>query len=726
MAKTKPGVEPKGARVLTKGMNLLPAAAASLLVARPLVTSDGAAGEGDGAVFVMLWIVLAAGWLLGQLRQGKLSFRFGWTDTALMLLIVWYAVSALVAVAEGSPRAAISPTWEWVGLGLSFVLVRQCFAAAWQARALVAAMIGLSVALAAVGLHQYYVTAPETRARYEEIKDDPQAMLSEVGEWFPPGSPERKRFENRLASTEPSATFALANSLAGYLAPWLIMILAVAALPRPGATASNVRTWLLAALLATPVAGCLLLTKSRSALVAVAIGLGWLWAVSRLERGAMRARFLWGAVAGFVLLAAIAVQTGALDREVVSEAGKSLGYRLQYWRSTLSMIRDEPLMGVGPGQFQDRYPAYKLPEASEEIRDPHNFLLEVGSSAGLPSLLLLLAALVAFTWRIFVTRGRSKAAAESHGTLLILGGAAAGVFLAQAVGALVGFAMRGDVLLLTLVVLPLAMLLLRGWVRHGTLTASVCWIGVAVLLVNLLAAGGISEPGVAGSLWVLMALGLNLADAGRAPRSYSIHTAWLATAGAVLLAVLCYVTEYRPVLNSRGLVSRSYSPAMLRDPVGRAELLAEAQSRDPQSADIARLLAAQRFALWQDNDSPQSRALLEAATAEVLRLAPSSSTTWRQAADWNLQIFRQTGEAARLQAALDQYARAVELYPTSAAQRAAYAEALLAAEQPEAAATEAAEALRLDAITRQAGHLDRLLADEQRAALLRIEKVIAN
>ena len=132
-------------------------------------------------------------------------------------------------------------------------------------------------------------------------------------------------------------------------------------------------------------AGCLLLTKSRAGYLAVVAGAGLLWCVARLEKGGPRARFLWGGAAAVALLAILGASTGALDREVFSEAGKSLGYRMQYWQSTLSMIHDHPLLGVGPGQFQDHYTTYKLPEASEEVQDPHNFLLEVWATAGTPA-----------------------------------------------------------------------------------------------------------------------------------------------------------------------------------------------------------------------------------------------------------------------------------------------------------------------------------------------------
>ncbi len=114
--------------------------------------------------------------------------------------------------------------WEWVGLGLVFLLARQLIATDREARGLVAVMIALAVVLSAIGLFQIYVALPVERAAYAE---NPDQVLMDLGQWFPEGSPQRARFEDRLASTEPMGTFALANSLAGYSAPWMIMALGV-------------------------------------------------------------------------------------------------------------------------------------------------------------------------------------------------------------------------------------------------------------------------------------------------------------------------------------------------------------------------------------------------------------------------------------------------------------------------------------------------------------------
>ena len=53
-------------------------------------------------------------------------------------------------------------------------------------------------------------------------------------------------------------------------------------------------------------------------------------------------------------------------------------------RATAAMIADHTLLGCGPGNFQEHYARYKLPQASETVGDPHNFLLEIWATAGTP------------------------------------------------------------------------------------------------------------------------------------------------------------------------------------------------------------------------------------------------------------------------------------------------------------------------------------------------------
>jgi hypothetical protein len=710
----------------------------ALFVARPLFPSEGAAFQGDGLPVVMLWSVLAVLWLLGAVGRPQFRVRFGWTDAAVMLLIAWHTLAAVWAARHASPRPAVNMLWEWIALGLAFFLARQLVVGRREARAVVAVMIALAVALSGHGLYQYFYEMPTTRAMYQV---NPEGVLREAGLALTSDPVERHLFEDRLQSTEPFATFALANSLAGYLATWLVVLGGVAF---GGAVAAgfdrrlrggswSVGHWgrLLQTRLAVPalccglpIAACLLLTKSRSGYVATGLGLVLAWVLCREPKGRLGWRLAAAVAALGVALVAAAVATGGLDRQVLSEASKSLGYRVQYWQSTLRMIGDHPLIGCGPGNFQNAYTAYKLPEASEEVADPHNFLLEVWATAGTPAVLALLAVLGCFAWGSWDGRGRAaerphpSPLPEGEGILdlpvYVFGGAGCGFLLAVPLG-LISAAPPG--VTAVLLGLPLAagcVALLGGWIYHGRLPVLLPVVGVVVLLVNLLAAGGIGFPGVAGSLWLLMALGLNTFQADRPPRTLPRISALAMLVAALALAAACYASAYGPVLRCQGGTRSAY-----QDPANAEEHLLAAAKADPLAVEPWEQLVSAASSAWQEEKTPQALERFERYLArydEVLaELAPNSSRAWLAGGELHEKVYSATGRRSDIEAAIEAYSRAVELYPTSGLCRAELALAHHAAGNLEAFRREADRALRLD---EQTPHLDKKLPARLRERLL--------
>ncbi|HBO45434.1 MAG TPA: hypothetical protein DD670_16185, partial [Planctomycetaceae bacterium] len=191
-----------------------------LFVARPLFPSESVAQTGEGIVLVMLSLLLAAGWGVWMLQRRDAAIRFGAADAAVLILLTLYCVSGFVATGTGNAREALNVVWAWIGLGVGFFLLRQLVYAGKEARAIVAVMIGLAVALSGYGLYQSLYELPELRAEYARA---PEGMMRREGVWYEPGSVARVQFENRLNSREPFATFALANSRAGFLATWLVV-----------------------------------------------------------------------------------------------------------------------------------------------------------------------------------------------------------------------------------------------------------------------------------------------------------------------------------------------------------------------------------------------------------------------------------------------------------------------------------------------------------------------
>lgn len=662
------------------------AAAMALFVARPLVPSAGVSWVGDGQPFCMLWLLLATLTCMAAIKADGLPRRWNWLDALLLAFVTIFVATAWWGSTLGNPRMAINMLWEGMSMGVGFLLLRQLVRSPAESRMLVAVMIALALVVSIDGLYQVLVSMPADRA---EFARDPEGMLRQAGQWYPPGSPERTAFENRLASTEPLATFALTNSLAGFLLPWLTIATGVAL----GSSMRRQRIWM-AAVAVLP-AFCLLLTKSRSGYVALLVALVLL--VGSRFREVLRAKITWITAACILVVVGATFAGGLLDIQIATEARKSLGYRLQYWQSSLAMIRDQPLLGVGPGNFQDYYTAYKLPEASEEIRDPHNWILEIAATAGIPAALLLIAFLAAALVRLIASQPAEEPnRRDNHESLKsIAAGAAGGLLVAVIVGALVGLPFGIERAVVAALTGAVALWLLGDWVVAGMLPPRLLAIAVAAFLVHLLASGGILFPGVNGSMWLLLAVGLNLVEPQAAPSTRP--TAMFALAVCAGLTIAQYFTGYAPILRSQGAMNEAQVP-QLADQQKEAALRLAADA-DPRSATPWQELAALDLERWLKQPGPRLLDQFQQATERFVALRPHASSAYRQVGNWWSQVFARSAKPEHARLAVENLSRATTLYPASAILRAELATALTAAGDANQAAEEARAALRLDEAT---------------------------
>jgi hypothetical protein len=159
--------------------------------------------------------------------------------------------------------------WEWIGLGICFFLARQLLTTPREVRAIVAVMVALAVGIACYGVYQWRWEIPQTLAIY---KANPDRAMHDAGLSFPPDSPTRKLFEDRLKTQTPAATFALSNSLAAFLAAWVVILGGITGVELRDARHRR-RGWGMCFCIAL-LALCLLLTKGRSGCVAALDGRG--------------------------------------------------------------------------------------------------------------------------------------------------------------------------------------------------------------------------------------------------------------------------------------------------------------------------------------------------------------------------------------------------------------------------------------------------------------------
>ncbi len=735
-------------------------ATTTLIVIRPYWPSEDAI-TGSGLSWVLAMLAVAGIAIIAGLLGGLARWRWSWADAAFLALVLLVGLSTGQA---GDRRGAINLAWEWGGIAVAYLLVRNLPRTRGESAIIAGALVATAVAIASYGIYQGFVELPALK----------QAFLANAAKLMhdlniAPGSPSETLFRQRVVdSKEAFATFALANSLAGFLVGPLAFGLAVAAdnLRREGRS-SRVVALGLAAVPAAVMLVCLLMTKSRSAWAGLLVAL---LVIAWRSRGGLSGKKI--AVVALALAVGLGGLVGVLgalhqlDTNILTESTKSLRFRWEYWKGTWGVLTNAPnpftpkapaVMGVGeevptpwpeehafwrglgPGNFAGAYLRHKLPESSEEILDPHNMILEVWATAGLPAVVALLAALGLGLWQTFrpgpgqtdeefaeppAVKWSPDAPPGSANWLIPW--AAGGWVAVVLIGKLNPF--QGD-LLARWVILGFGWVaaLGLGWSlwRRRPIPAAAAGVGVLAISVNLLAAGGIGIPSVALMLWALLALGLNLRDdlpcgALRERRGIGrlalAALVWAGTVGAFWGAVGPF--WHSEILTDRGEALMERKPPQYEK---ARELFLEAAKADRANVRPRLDLVELEYAYWK---SPAGRARPDLWLRVFLAIDEALQPPWRDPN--SLQVRRLQAQYARM---IDQSLResapilepmvvrakivsatrkAAQLYPTSPIIRAQLAQAAADLGQHADAVAEAEAALQLDGLT---PHLDKKLPE---------------
>ena len=655
----------------------------ALVMATPLVPSE-AVRDGQGILIIAGWFVVFGCWVGAGVLQSRMQIRWRWIDTAILLFFVAFAASTMMVRGEGNVRYAVNTMWSWSSMGVVYLALRQWTWSPKAMRAICAAMLAVSVCLSVHGLHQYFVKLPELRRSYEA---DKRSVLDEVGIYESLNSAVVREFEDRLRSKEPLATFALTNSLAGFLAPWLVLAMALLVGGRRGH-----RLWLhtiVMAMVLVAVLCCLVLTKSRAAYVAC----GMAACLLALGAGHQGKRVAWRRVlASCGVLGAIvagAIVTRGLDWRVVTESVKTLQYRLEYWEATLGVISSRPVWGCGPGNFQQHYAAHKLPQASETIADPHNFLLEVwaiSGTVGLVSLAVVGVSLAGMWWQRLEVATQTMPAEDlsrAGPVWWVYAGCALMPLVVFAASILFGSLPDPSLLWLGMPVGALVLALMYPWIQHGNLDLK--WIGIAgfALLTNLLASGGIGFSGVAQNAWILLAFVANQLDV-RLPWELGRKTQFAVLLVVLFVGGLFWQSMYRPVTQFQPFMLAAEYHRQKGNEQQAIRSLKRAAQIDPASVLPWRLLAS----LYQRANDGKA---MEHAIEQTLRRDPQSHALYQQMAELWLRDGRPERAVPLLQTA-------VKLYPASGINHAQLAWTCHLAGNVMTAQNHAAKAIELDTL----------------------------
>ena len=141
----------------------------------------------------------------------------------------------------------------------------------------------------------------------------------------------------------------------------------------------------------------LFLTYSVGAWIGAAAGL--------LALAALRGRRMFFALAAGMALATLlllpVLQVDRITSHLGSENGSTTALRIDLWRSSLEMVKDHPVQGVGMDGFLEAYSGvYIRPAALREpdLSHPHNLVLEWWLFLGILGVAALAWLLLSFFW----------------------------------------------------------------------------------------------------------------------------------------------------------------------------------------------------------------------------------------------------------------------------------------------------------------------------------------
>lgn len=752
----------------------------ALFFARWFVPTEGSA-EGDTLWLTAFTLPVAALWFWWQSKRHVTELSPGLLDAAVWSLAGAHIFSAILVIAgEGEKRLAMNMLWEWLSLAVLISTLRQTLLSTSAKERFRQTLVTLGIALALFGIWQHYFWYDSNLREYETLRtelDELEAAPSldpaqarrrrELHAQFlrdniPLREPQRGLFERRLRdSSEPLGFFALANSFAGIVVVVTVLLSArllasiVAALRRQLESAPNdesaaggsggstaVGGWFKAN--GFPV-GCLavagftlLLTKSRTACVGAAAGIGFavLMSLVGLPRPLLKRILVVGLLAALLagLLAGGAVATGSLDAEVLSEAPKSLQYRFQYWTGTSRVIAESPWFGVGPGNFRPHYLRHKLAETSEEIADPHNFLLDVMANAGVPGVLaLLLFGGVLLRNALFLLRSRRQEVCvaptkpdvsdpdvdypSATTVVCAAAGIAAGwLFIAEAS---LDWKIVSTGLVAVVVCVGAAQFPSTGPGSSDTgVPCSAAMAALVALLVHLLAAGGIAMPAISGCLLALAILAeprraeAPVKPAPDEPASRSRVVALVLAVTFVAGFAACLQTAFVPVIRSTSeLRSGDYEATEQSRFDLAVTRYSQAAQADPFSPAPLMRLSDVSFLLWEQTGKKEHFDEGVDFAREAAKRNPHSGFYAYQIGRRYRQRARMTDDGDAAESAVKWLAKALEAYPTHPLWNAEYTIALDEAGQNDEARRAARKTLELEAINQSAGHLDRFLPE---------------
>ncbi len=658
-------------------------------------------GVGPGASLVLDLICCLPALLVLVRRVVDPSFalRFAWSHVAFLALALCAAASSVWA----ADRFAALVTGSHVVAAAALLWAVAQLVRSWLRLRLVAGVcFGLLLACLAHGLIYRLVDLPDMQRSWERERE---TILEQRG--WEPGSFSERQFANKILNGEMIGFHVSPNAFAAVIVMLTVVSLGVAI---QRFAYRDEWAWAAAIVAASGLSVVMIRwTHGKTAMATLVLALA---ALALLAAPRVRAALVthsrkayWIALIGFALgvvaVAGHGVYHGGLFED---RFGNSLHFRWRYWVAAERMFETNRLLGVGWSNFGNLYTAHRLPEAAEEVRDPHNFLVRAFVELGLVGGVLLIAWLARMGWEL--TRpivpadehdDRPRDPAHSLTTAILALSAVAGLGLLINVAASVDFGAGADFAFVEIFKRVLyACLLFAGgliiairspdrqeldsragpWILYGSL------IAMATLFVQNLVDISLFEAGPMMAFALVAGAAGGIRSSGAAERMFRpvVGMAALAAGALAWSAALLFVVI--PIVAAQNHAHQGDIDVRYGRVKAAASQFRAALRGAPGNADYAFRIAR---ALVMDRDS--NPAEVRAALAQAVAIDPTLIRGYLLRADY--EMFRPDDERDA-NAVRENYQRALSLNPADLEVRLRYAAAL----EKLGSKTEAADQLR--------------------------------
>ena len=340
------------------------------------------------AILIFSFLLL----FLVRLFSGRFSFRLTPMQIGLVIFLVAAILSCLYA---SNKRAAITASLTLLAPLLMTALLAKLLDSHAKIKILLIVIVALGLIQSWQSADQFFIS---NQIMLQEYQDDPNSILQPLG--IRPGTLEQMMLEHRIYSKDVRASFTTSNSAGSFaiLASFAAIALLAELLKNRKSSTLSFRNLLLAGILLAVVLFGLFITRSKGAIASFLLALAVFILLLRSKRPKLSKNVVLAACVFTVLVlipfvAWFGLKFGRLP------GGNSMLVRWQYWRASAQMFADQPLTGVGPGNFNTLYHLYKPPSAPETVSDPHCFVLSILTQYGFIGLIGFLLCVLAPLYR---------------------------------------------------------------------------------------------------------------------------------------------------------------------------------------------------------------------------------------------------------------------------------------------------------------------------------------